>query len=81
MNAEDYEKVCLDHLSDKTFYEQLPNDPTPIYKDEITTAVNEMHAKKYVTDFEKATMLTGERTKFLWATQNSQRLQQPSNHQ
>ena len=22
MNAEDYEKVCLDHLADKTFYEQ-----------------------------------------------------------
>jgi len=62
MNAEDYEKVCLDHLADETFYEQLTNDPTPVYKDEIATAVNEMHANKYVTDFEKATMLTGERT-------------------
>ena len=62
MNAEDYEKVCLDHLADETFYEQLTNDPTPIYKDEITTTVNEMHVNKYGTDFKKTTMLTGERT-------------------
>ena len=62
MNIEDYEKACNDHLSDANFYEQLPENPTTTYKESIISAVDDMYKQGLVSDFERATLITGDRT-------------------
>ena len=42
MNTEDYEKACLDTLTNNEHYEEIPVDLNPSYKEEVQEVADEL---------------------------------------
>ena len=62
MDKGDYERECLKQLSDADFYEELDTDPNEIYKEKVSTEINNLRDKNYINAFQKETMLSGDQT-------------------
>ena len=62
MDTEKYEMECLKTLSDPKFYEELPSDPNPEYRDTIDGTIDDLLSEEIITDFEAEQMKEGTRT-------------------
>ena len=62
MDTEKYEMECLKTLSDPNFYEELPSDSKPEYRDTIDETIDDLLSEEIITDFEAEQMKEGTRT-------------------
>ena len=62
MDTEKYEMECLKTLSDPNFYEELPPDPNPEYRDTIDGTIDDLLSDEIITDFEAKQMKERTRT-------------------
>ena len=62
MDSEDYKKGCLQILSDKEFYEELPENPNITYKKEIDAKVDTLLSNDIITEFEASKLTLETRT-------------------
>ena len=59
MDSEDYRKGCLQILSDKEFYEELPENPNITYKKEIDAKVDTLLSNDIITKSEASNLTMG----------------------
>ena len=64
MDTEKYEIGCLKTLSDPNFYEELPSDPNPEYRDTIDETIDDLLSEEIIMNFEAEQMKEGTRTPF-----------------
>ena len=57
-----YEKKCLEHLEDQTFYEELHQDPNPLYREQFDAVICELKDAKLLSTVEHNILLEGCRT-------------------
>ena len=62
MDSVDYKKGCLQILSDKEFYEELPENSNITYKKEIDAKVDTLLSNDIITEFEASNLTLGTRT-------------------
>ncbi len=62
MDVEDYDEACLTTLGNTEHYSELPNDPNPMYKQEILAETEWLHGNNYINKFERSMLLEGSRT-------------------
>ena len=59
MNTDDYEKACLDILTNTEYYEELSYDPNDQYKQSIRKEMDKMWQMDCITDLEHFTLNDG----------------------
>ena len=74
MDTNKYESECLKTLSDPVFYEELPSDLNPSYRQAIDETINNLPFDQIIDEFEGEQMKDRVRTLFLWTTKNPQRV-------
>ena len=62
MDTDKYESECLKTLSDPVFYEELPSDPNPSYRQAIDETVDNLLSDQIIDEFEAEQMKDGVRT-------------------
>ena len=56
MDTVDYEKACLDILTNAEFHKELSYDPNDQYKKDIEKEIDQLRQIDYTTDFEHSTL-------------------------
>ena len=67
MDKSDYEKACNTHLANKTFYEEVPSNPTSTYKAKIAETADQMYKDGFIDDFENNMLKSGDQTPSFYA--------------
>ena len=62
MDRADYEKKCLEHLSDQSFYEAIESDPNPGYRQSLNEIIDQLKTEGLLSDMEFNNMKKGDRT-------------------
>ena len=62
MNTEDYEKACLDTLTNNEHYEEIPVDLNPSYKEEVQEVADELLNNNLINELEHSNLIKGSRT-------------------
>ncbi len=62
MDVQDYEQACLNVLTNKEHYEELPSDPNPTYKETVQEEVNDLKHGGLISDLEYNNLIKGSRT-------------------
>ena len=62
MNTQDYEKACLQHLSNTDFYAQLDANPNDEFRKSMDKHIHTLRSEGLITDVEEHNMLKGKRT-------------------
>ena len=62
LDSDEYQQACEEALSNTTFYEEIPTDPTAQYHDNVTKIANEMFDDGLINEFERETISRGTRT-------------------
>ena len=62
MDVEDYDKACLETLTNSEHYTELKEDPNPLYKEQIMAEIRSLKANDYINKFEESMLIEGSRT-------------------
>jgi hypothetical protein len=62
MDVEDYDKACLETLTNSEHYTELKEDPNPFYKEQIMAEISSLKANDYINKFEESMLIEGSRT-------------------
>ena len=62
LNKDDYERECLKHLTNETFYEEVAEDPTPVYRSNIDTLTDSLKEDGLISSVEEDNLKKGNRT-------------------
>ena len=62
MDKNVYHEACLKILSDKSYYEEVPEDPNPKYRKELDEIISEMNDLDYIGETEETRLREGSRT-------------------
>ena len=74
MDTNEYEQECLSHLTDKSFYEELDQDPNETYKKLFLNEIQDLSEKKLITKFETYTLQQGHRTPVFYGLPKTHKL-------
>ena len=66
MDTGDYEKACLDILTNTEYYEEQSYDPNDQYKQSIGKEIDKFGQMGYIADFEHSTLNEGDSTPFFY---------------
>ena len=66
MDTDDYEKACLDILTNTEYYEEQSYDPNDQYKQSIGKEIDKFGQMGYIADFEHSTLNEGDSTPFFY---------------
>ena len=61
MDRTQYELKCLEHLTDSSFYEVVPENPNPSYRSSLDDMLDELKGDNLISDVEYETMKNGDR--------------------
>lgn len=62
MDVEDYDKACLETLTNSEHYLELKEDPNPQYKEQLMEEIRSLKANNYINKFEESMLIEGSRT-------------------